>query len=89
MRVGMPAADDASGRGRHPPANETTEPRRNGKEAKMLSAFGKGLGFIFLVGLTTVGVLGAIFPRGARKVVSTAYDLEEDRRSRATNRTDA
>ena len=53
----------------------------------MLSAFGKGLGFIFLVGLTTVGVLGAIFPRGARKVVSTAYDLEEDRRSRATDRT--
>ena len=50
----------------------------------MFSAFGKGLGFIFLVGLTTVGVLSAIFPRGAKKVASIAYDLEEDRQSQST-----
>ncbi|UEM22115.1 hypothetical protein JL100_005005 [Skermanella mucosa] len=55
----------------------------------MFGAFGKGLGFIFLVGLTTVGVLSAIFPRGAKKVASTAYDLEEERRTQATSRTDA
>jgi hypothetical protein len=53
-------------------------------EKNMFSAFGKGLGFIFLVGLTTVGVLSAIFPRGAKKVASIAYDLEEDRQSQST-----
>ena len=87
MRVGMPTADDASRQGRRLPEDETTQPRMNGKEVKMLSVFGKGLGFIFLVGLTTVGVLSAVFPRGARKVASTAFVLEEDRRSRATDRT--
>lgn len=48
----------------------------------MFSVFGKGLGFIFLVGLTTVGVLSVVFPRGARKVATAAYDLEDDQNSR-------
>ncbi|WP_158044108.1 hypothetical protein [Skermanella pratensis] len=55
----------------------------------MFGAFGKGLGFIFLVGLTTVGVLSAIFPRGARKVASVAYDLEGERQTRPASRMDA
>lgn len=53
----------------------------------MFSAFGKGLGFIFLVGLTTVGVLSAIFPRGAKKVASVVYNLEENQQSQSINRT--
>lgn len=53
----------------------------------MFSAFGKGLGFIFLVGLTTVGVLSAIFPRGSKKVASVVYNLEENQQSQSINRT--
>ncbi|EWY41825.1 hypothetical protein N825_23650 [Skermanella stibiiresistens SB22] len=48
----------------------------------MFGVFGKGLGFIFLVGLTTVGVLGVVFPRGAKKVAEVAYDLEDDQQPR-------